>query len=102
MKLRKILPGLFAAAGMVVLILDSRTALMGASEGVALCLKTVIPSLFPFFILSGILSGSLMGLEFPILRPIGRVLGMPNGSEMLLVSGFLGGYPVGAKAVRDP
>lgn len=101
MKLRKILPGLFAAAGMVVLILDSRTALMGASEGVALCLKTVIPSLFPFFILSGILSGSLIGLEFPILRPIGQVLGMPNGSEMLLVSGFLGGYPVGAKAVRD-
>ena len=101
MKLRKILPGLFAAAGMAVLILDSRTALIGASEGVELCLKTVVPSLFPFFILSGILVGSLMGQEFSGLSPIGHTLGIPKGAEVLLVSGFLGGYPVGAKAVRD-
>ena len=45
MKLRKILPGLVAALGMGVLILDSRTALMAAGQGVDLCLKTVIPSL---------------------------------------------------------
>ena len=101
MKLRKILPGLVAALGMGVLILDSRTALMAAGQGVDLCLKTVIPSLFPFFVLSGILTGSLLGVELPALRPVGRVLGMPNGSETLLVSGFLGGYPVGAKAVWD-
>ena len=101
MKLRKILPGLVAALGMGVLILDSRTALMAAGQGVDLCLKTVIPSLFPFFILSGILTGSLLGVELSVLRPVGRALGMPKGTETLLVSGFLGGYPVGAKALRD-
>lgn len=101
MKLRTILPGLVAALGMCVLILDSRTALIAAGQGLQLCLKTVIPSLFPFFLLSGILTGSLLGMELPVLRPVVRALGMPKGSETLLVSGFLGGYPVGAKAVRD-
>ena len=101
MKQRKILPGLFAALGMGVLILDSRTALAGAGDGVELCLRTVVPSLFPFFILSGILVSGLMGSSLPLLRPLGQILGMPKGTEPLLVSGFLGGYPVGAKSVHD-
>lgn len=101
MKQRNILPGLFAALGMLLLILDSKTALSGAREGIELCLQTVIPSLFPFFILSGILVNSLMGTSLPFLRPLGRLLGMPEGTESLLISGFLGGYPVGAKSVRD-
>lgn len=98
---RSILSGTAAALGMLVLILDSKTALAGAQEGVMLCLRTVIPSLFPFFVLSGILVASWMGAPFPLLRPLGRLLGMPKGSESLLISGFLGGYPVGAKCVRD-
>ena len=39
-----------AALGMLVLILDSKTALAGAREGIDLCIRTVIPSLFPFFL----------------------------------------------------
>ena len=101
MEKRKILPGFMSALGMLILILDSKTALTGASEGVALCIRTVIPSLFPFFLLSGILVNSLMGSRLPILRPVGRRLGIPEGAESLLISGLLGGYPVGAKCIRD-
>lgn len=88
-----------AALGMLLLILDSKTALSGAQEGLSLCLRTVIPSLFPFFILSTLLTGSLLGTGIPLLRPIGRFLGIPKGSESILAAGFLGGYPVGAQAV---
>lgn len=98
---RSILSGTAAALGMLVLILDSKTALKGAAVGVELCIKSVIPSLFPFFLLSGILVASWMGASFPLLRPLCRFLGMPKGSESLLIAGFLGGYPVGAKAIRD-
>ena len=94
-------PGLFAALGMLLLILDSKTALAGAGAGLELCIRTVIPSLFPFFLLSGVLVSSLMGSSVKLLRPLGRLLGMPVGTESLLVSGFLGGYPVGAKSIRD-
>ena len=41
---------ILAALGMIVLILDAKTALSGAREGIDLCMRTVIPALFPFFI----------------------------------------------------
>ena len=85
--------------GMLVLILDGRTALEGAREGIELCLKTVIPSLFPFFVLSILLTSSLTGSRSPVLRPLGRLFGIPDGGESLLIPAFLGGYPVGAQCV---
>ena len=39
--------GLLLMIGMLAMILDSRTALQGASQGVELCLTAVIPSLLP-------------------------------------------------------
>ena len=67
---------------MAVLILDSQTALRGAAEGVALCLETLIPGLFPFFVLSGLLTAAL-----------------PRGG--LAAAGLLGGYPVGARSAAQ-
>ena len=101
MKKQRLLPGILAAVGMLVLILDSEGALSGAAEGLELCIRTVIPSLFPFFLLSGILVREWTGHPLPLLRPVGQLLGMPEGTEALIITGFLGGYPVGAKAVAD-
>ncbi len=90
------IPAIF---GMCILILDSKTALLGAQEGLSLCIRTVIPSLFPFFVLSILLTGSLMGGDLPFLRPLGRLTGIPLGAESILLAGFLGGYPVGAQSI---
>lgn len=98
---RKAYVGIAAAMGMLVLILDSRTALEGAQNGIELCIRTVIPSLFPFFLLSILLNTSLSGTQIPFLRPIAGLCGMPRGSESILICAFLGGYPVGAQAVAD-
>lgn len=86
---------------MILLILDAKTALSGAKDGIALCLYTVIPSLFPFFILSSLLTSSLTGKNISILRPIGKLCGIPVGAESLLVLSLFGGYPVGAQAISD-
>lgn len=99
MEKRKAYVGCFAALGMIVLILDSKTALDGARTGIDLCIRTVIPSLFPFFVLSTLLTGSLLGCSLPWLRPVGRLCRIPKGAESILISAFLGGYPVGAQAV---
>ncbi len=85
----------------LILILDARTVLAGAKDGISLCLQTVIPSLFPFFILSNIITGNISGAPLRILSPIGRLCRIPKGSEIFLLLGFLGGYPVGAKSVSD-
>ena len=88
-----------AALCMLVLILDSPTALVGAKDGIEICLQSVIPSLFPFFILSILLTSGLTGQRIPILRPLAALTGIPAGSESILLTGLLGGYPVGAQAV---
>lgn len=86
---------------MTLLILDAKTALLGAKEGITLCLYTVVPSLFPFFIVSVMLTSCLTGITIVFLRPLGKLCGIPNGAESILLLGFLGGYPVGAQSVTD-
>lgn len=91
----------FPFLAMLLLILDTRTALAGAGEGVRICILTVIPSLFPFFVASGLLTGALLGASVPFLRPLGRLMKIPRGGESLLLVGLLGGYPVGAQCVAS-
>ena len=100
MKIVGRIKALAAALGMMLLILDSSTALQGAGEGIELCLRTVIPSLFPFFVLSSLLTGALCGSP-GILRPLCRLFGIPRGSEGILLTGFLGGYPIGAGSIGE-
>lgn len=101
MKNKQLHMGLAGAGAMVVLILDGKTALLGAREGIVLCLMTVIPSLFPFFLLSRAVTSALMGGKAPFLRPLAALLGLPRGAEALAVSTLLGGYPAGAQAVAE-
>ncbi len=91
--------GILAVLGILVLILDPKTAAAGTQAGLEVCLRSAIPSLFPFIVLSVWLTGNLgsMGL----LRPLGRLCRMPEGGEGLLLTGALGGYPVGAQAVTQ-
>lgn len=93
--------GIAAALGVALLILDSKTALIGAQEGVTMCIQTVIPSLFPFFMFSILLTTSLMGRPVKLLRPICKLCHIPDGAESILIAGFLGGYPVGAQCVSQ-
>lgn len=88
--------GLAAAVAMFVLILDSKTGLTGAQDGVQLCLETVVPALFPFFLLSSALNRAWYRTNIPIL---GRLFHMTEGTEILLIPAFLGGYPVGAQSI---
>lgn len=101
MSRKQILTGGFAALGILILILDGKTALSGAQTGIDLCIKTVIPSLFPFFLLSILLTGTLSGISLPILRPLGRLCSIPQGTEAILLTGLLGGYPAGAQALSS-
>lgn len=99
MKNKNRVTGIAAALGMMLLILDGRTALSGAREGIELCLKTVVPSLLPFIFLSVLLTGAFLGMPLPLLGPLGRFCGIPKGAESILAAAFLGGYPVGAQSV---
>jgi len=93
--------GILSAAGLLWMILDTKTAVSGAADGVMLCIRSVIPSLFPFLILSAIMNSVLIGADIPILNGLLRLCGIPKGAGSLLLLGLLGGYPVGAQAVAN-
>ena len=97
----RILTILLSAGAMIMLILDSKTAINGAVEGINICLQTIIPSLLPFFLLSIMLTNAASGLNITFLRPLGKLCGMPRGSEHIFLIGLLGGYPVGAQTVTE-
>lgn len=100
MKQTRNLSGLFAGFGMLLLIFDSRLALEGAQNGLELCIRTVIPSLFPFLVLSMLLTKDITGTN-RWLRLVTERLGIPGSAQSLLIPAFLGGYPVGAKCIHD-
>lgn len=94
--------GFFLAAVVLMLlglILFPAESVAAARNGVELCLNVIVPSLFPFFVLSalcieaGLLTGLSRILE-KIMYPLFRVGGACSGAFLL---GILGGYPVGAK-----
>ena len=98
---KRILSAVIASAIMLLLILDTQTAAAGAAEGIELCFKVVIPSLFPFFIVTTYLNASLLGMHIPGLSSLSSILNIPSGGESLLLLGLIGGYPVGAQLIAD-
>ncbi len=99
--MRKFWTSFWAALAIIMLILDAKYAYFSAVEGVYLCIYTILPTLFPFFFLSVLLTNALTGRSFRFLKPIGRLCRMPRGSESILAIGLLGGYPVGAQAISQ-
>lgn len=68
-------------------------------EGLALCARAVVPSLFPFMVLSELLVASGVGewLLSPLSRPLGKLLGLSRAGCCAVVLGLLCGFPVGAR-----
>lgn len=98
---KRIAQGCLAAIGILFCILDSKTALSGAMDGMDLCLRSIVPSIFPFMVLSGLLTSSVCGIKSRILRPLGLLIGIPDGTEGIFLTGLIGGYPIGAQAVHQ-
>lgn len=89
---KKIWVGILSALGLLILIFDNKNAFLGATDGVDLCIRSVIPSLFPILYLSGLITGTL--------SLAGGNSGHKSGARrILLLTGYLGGYPVGAQSV---
>lgn len=68
-------------------------------KGLSLCARAVVPSLFPFMVLSELLVSSGAGewLLSPIASPLGRLLGLSRAGCCAVVLGLVCGFPVGAR-----
>lgn len=97
--IRELLYALGVALCAAALLLFPVQSVAAAKSGLQLCGNVIIPSLFPFFVLSsfcmeiGLVQYLGRVLE-PLMRPLFRVSGACASAFVL---GIIGGYPVGAK-----
>lgn len=85
----------------VLLVIESPLAMQGAREGLALCGQVIIPSMYPFFVISGLfvqLSGTRRRREGKVLWTLLR---QPSGALGAILLGLLGGYPMGARTAAQ-
>lgn len=86
---------------MVLLLWRSAVAAEAVRRGLTLCARSVIPALFPYFVVSGLFislgfaDGVGRRLE-PLTR---RLFGVDGAGASAFFLGFLGGYPVGGRTV---
>ncbi len=97
---------LSAAAGIAALLslcFATETVMASARSALAICAGTILPSLFPFFVISGLLGR--MGVPRRLgarLAPLaGRLFGVSGAGIAALPVGLLGGYPMGAACVAE-
>lgn len=86
---------------LLLLIIASDTAVTGALDGIEICMRVIVPTLFPFFVITSYLNQALIGISVPAMRPLCRKLQVPVGCDSLLLFGLIGGYPVGAQLISN-
>ena len=102
-KLKRLLAGTALLLGAAALMRYPVESAQAAREGLLLCRDTIIPSLFPFFVLSGL----VVDLGYPrllgrVMRPMmGPLFRLPGAGASALALGCIGGYPVGAKTAAQ-
>lgn len=97
--LRKNLLTILFCSFAICLVVFSNTNLAAAKSGLSLWWAAVIPSLFPFFVATELLSYTnvvaFLGKLFSkIMRPL---FGVPGEAAFAFLMGLISGYPVGAK-----
>lgn len=85
------------------LIIFSENCSKEALEGLGLCLRVLIPSLFPFMAVSSFIVKS--GLSYQLGRPfrgiMKKVFGLNENFAPIILLSMIGGYPVGAKGIAS-
>ncbi len=86
-----------------MLIFYTEQVTKGANLSLEICATSVIPALFPFFVVSGILVNTgISHLIGEIFTPVSKLLFKTSGTgAFCFVMGLLCGYPTGAKVIAD-
>lgn len=88
---------------LIYLLLYPQAALESTRSGLLLWYSSVLPVLFPFMLLCSLLLkfDCLKRLPDFLTRPFQIVFGVSTGGVFAIISGFLCGFPMGAKITSD-
>lgn len=97
----------FAGIGIVILfafmLISPRAVFDGASEGLLLWFQIVIPTLFPFILITNVLlyTNSIHYISKACGKALCHIFKVSESGSFAIVTGFLCGYPMGAKVTAD-
>ena len=103
MKIRDRLPLLAVLCCFSALLLLPEVSAQAARDAMLLCAQTLIPSLFPFFVLSGLLNrlGFATAAARRLVKPAASLYGISGAGATAFFMGLVGGYPLGAAYIAD-
>lgn len=99
---RSLAGALLPLAILAALLWMPAAAAGGARSGLSVCAGVIVPSLFPFLLVSAMLRAQ--GIPEALARisgPLLKVFGLPPAAAAPFLLGLCGGYPVGANAVAE-
>ena len=98
---KKSLGFLFLFISVITLITYSRDVSAGVVSGITLAVRSIIPSLFPFLILSDVFINQLGSDTGVFGRIFSRLLGMSPMASGAFLCGSFSGFPVGVKCASE-
>ncbi len=86
-----------------IMLLNPESVFQGASLGILLWFQTVLPTLLPFVLISGLLiqTNALFYLSCFFGPALSKIFGTSPHAAFPIIAGFLCGYPMGAKTTAD-
>ena len=92
-----------ALCAMLEMILAPQQMIESGRYALSLCAELIIPSLFPFFVLSGLLNrlGFAAAIARQLAKPAARLYGVSGAGATAFFMGIVGGYPLGAAYIAD-
>ncbi|ARP51161.1 hypothetical protein B6259_09900 [Ruminococcaceae bacterium CPB6] len=84
------------------LLVFPKAAAQGTSAGISTCLTVLIPSLYPFLVITVFLikSGAASAIGQRIGGPFARLFALPPAAAPAILMGMVGGYPTGSRGAE--
>lgn len=101
MKIRQSLLLIFTFLAACALLIFPAEAAAGAKNGIGYCLQILVPSLYPFMVLSVFIvkSGLSEKMGNVLEAPCRKVLKLPGSAAATILMSAVGGYPTGARGI---
>ncbi len=102
-KLKSFLLKVFVATVGVMLIMMRDTVAEKISEALTVCADVLIPSLFPFMVLSSFASSADIFSDKNRITVffMNKLFRLPSSAITAVIFGMIGGYPVGARVIES-
>lgn len=100
--MKKIL-SLLCVLGLILILSSPDLCSLGMTNGIKVCLYTILPSFFPFLVITNTLVKYdlfryISVFTYPVFK---RLFGVTRNGSFVAMTGFICGYPIGIKTAKD-